>query len=140
MVVRLLVHKILLPGSLTLFILVERRFIDWLNHYCLIHTQSMVFLRYVQNQPLAEPCHCHLPSSAKPIPLEIFLMSAFFRNSSLARLRVCCKRRVSDQPKTRNLTNGKNTLAQTPPPILPLSNALPKTLLQSSIAFSSDTA
>lgn len=35
------------------------------------------------------PHHPHLSSSTKPMPRDIFLISAFFRNSSLARLRVC---------------------------------------------------
>lgn len=79
-----------------------------------------------------------MPPAINPIPLEIFLIIAFFKNSSLAKLRVCYDPTVS---LSRNIENRqiRNTLAHTLPPILPLSSALPRTPRQSSIAFSSAT-
>ena len=66
------------------------------------------------------PYHVHLPSSDIAIPLEIFLMSAFFRNSSLAKLLVCCRGLSERQSK------GDNFIHVPLPTPRPLSSLCPK--------------
>jgi hypothetical protein len=79
---------------------------------------SHVILRQYHSQIITSP-HRHASALSKPIPLATFRISAFFKNSSLARLLDCLT-------KTSRL-------------ILPLSSALPMASRASSQARSSAT-